>query len=82
MRSFASFEQFIRHGGQASSVLSFRAAEPVLELKRARLDRSIADAFEHRLRDLAAENWSEISASFARVGIVFDPAHAGRIGKD
>lgn len=74
MSSFASFEQFIRHGGQASIVLSFRAADPMLELKRARPDGAIVNAFENRLHELAAENWSEISASFARAGIEIDQA--------
>lgn len=74
MISFAGFEPFIRCEGQASIVLSVRAVEPALDLKRARLDGSIVDAFEHRLRELAAGHWSGFSATFARVVLEIDPA--------
>ena len=60
MSSFVSFGQFIRHGGQASVILSLRAAEPPLELKQSPLDRAAVDSFGLRLRDLAAENCSGI----------------------
>jgi SPP1 gp7 family putative phage head morphogenesis protein len=88
MSSFASFEQFIRHGGQASIVLSFRATEPVLELKQVRLDGATVDAFEHRLHELAAENWSNIATALARGGAEIDPdaqdveAEVGRFTQD
>ena len=74
MRSFVSFSQFVRHGGQASIVLNLRAAEPVPELKQSPLDRPAADAFEQGLRDLAAENWSGMTAAIARAGTEADPA--------
>lgn len=73
MSSFVSFSQFIRHGGQAGIILSMRAPDPLLELKQSLLDRTAVDAFEQRLRDLAAENWSGITAAFARAGIEADP---------
>ena len=50
MSSFASFSQFIRHGGQASIILSLCATELPLELKQSPLDRSAVDAFEQHLR--------------------------------
>lgn len=74
MRSFVSFSQFVRHGGQASIVLNLRAAEPVPELKQSPLDSPAADAFEQGLRDLAAENWSGMTAAIARAGTEADPA--------
>jgi SPP1 gp7 family putative phage head morphogenesis protein len=77
MSSFASFSQSIRQGGQASIILTLRAAELPLELKQSPLDRSVADAFEQRLRNLAAENWSGITAAFLRAGIDADPAAEG-----
>ena len=55
MSSFVSFGQFIRHGGQASIILSLRAVEPSLELKQSPLDPATVDALEQRLRELAAE---------------------------
>ncbi len=77
MSSFVSFSQFIRYGGQASIILSLRAAEMPLELKQSPLDRSVVDAVEQRLRDLAAENWSGITAAFLRAGVDVDPAAEG-----
>lgn len=74
MSSFASFSQFIRHGGQASIILRLRPAEPLLELKQSWPDPSSVDAFEQRLRELAAENWSGIAAAFLRAGLEVDPA--------
>jgi SPP1 gp7 family putative phage head morphogenesis protein len=74
MSSFASFSQFIRHGGQASIILSLLPAEPSLELKQSSPDPASVDAFEQRLRDLAADNWSSILAAFLRAGIEADPA--------
>jgi SPP1 gp7 family putative phage head morphogenesis protein len=74
MSSFVSFSQFIRHGGQASIILSLFSAEPSLELKQSPLDPATVDAFEQRLRELAAENWSGIAAALLRAGIEADPA--------
>lgn len=68
MGSFASFSQFIRHGGQASIILRLRPVEPLLELKQSSPDPASVDAFEQRLRELAAENWSGIAAAFLRAG--------------
>ena len=73
MSSFVSFSQFIRHGGQASFVLSLCATELPLDLKQSPLDSTAADAFEQRLRDLAAENWSGMTVAFARAGTDADP---------
>lgn len=73
MSSFGSFKQFVRHGGQATIVLSLRAIEPAMELKQARLDSSVTDAFEQRLREFAAENWSVLTRALARAGIAADP---------
>jgi SPP1 gp7 family putative phage head morphogenesis protein len=73
MSSFASFSQFIRHGGRASVILNLRTVEPTLELKQSPLDLAAVDAFEQRLRDLAAENWSGMIVAFARAGIDADP---------
>ena len=44
-----------------------------MELKQARLDSTVTDAFEQRLRELAAENWSVLTGAFARAGVVADP---------
>ena len=77
MSSFGSFGQFIRNGGQASIILSLRAVEPSLELKQSPLDPATVDALEQRLRELAAENWSGITAAFLRAGIDADPAAEG-----
>jgi SPP1 gp7 family putative phage head morphogenesis protein len=74
MSSFASFSQFIRHGGQAGIILSLLPVEPSLELKQSSPDLASVDAFEQRLRELAAENWSSIAAAFLRAGIEADPA--------
>ncbi|MCA3458416.1 MAG: minor capsid protein [Rhodobacter sp.] len=74
MTSFVSFGQFIRHGGQASITLSLRAADLPLELKQSSIDLASVDAFEQRLRELAAENWSGITAALWRAGIEADPA--------
>ena len=74
MSSFASFSQFIRHGGQASIILSLLPVEPSLELKQSSPDPASVDAFEHRLRELAAENWFGLAAALRRVGIEADPA--------
>ena len=74
MSSVASFSQFIRHGGQASIILSLLPVEPSLELKQSSPDLASVDAFEQRLRELAAENWSSIAAAFLRAGIEADPA--------
>ena len=74
MSSVASFSQFIRHGGQASIILSLLPVEPLLELKQSSPDLASVDAFEQRLRELAAENWSSIAAAFLRAGIEADPA--------
>jgi SPP1 gp7 family putative phage head morphogenesis protein len=74
MSSFASFSQFIRHGGQASIILSLLPVEPSLELKQSSTDLASVDAFEQRLREFAAENWSSIAAAFLRAGIEADPA--------
>lgn len=73
MSSFASFSQFIRHGGQASIILSLLPVEPSLELMQSSLVPASADAFEQRLRDLAAESWPGMTAAFARAGIEADP---------
>jgi SPP1 gp7 family putative phage head morphogenesis protein len=73
MSSFASFSQFIRHGGQASIILSLLPVEPSLELKQSSPDLASVDAFEQHLRHLAAENWSGMTAAFARAGIEADP---------
>lgn len=48
--------------------------EHLLELKQSSPDQASVDAFEQRLRELAAENWSSISAAFLRAGIEADPA--------
>lgn len=74
MSSFASFSQFIRHGGEASIILSLLPVEPSLELKQSSLDPASVNALEQRLRELAAENWSSIAAEFLRAGIEADPA--------
>ena len=74
MSSVASFSQFIRHGGQASIILSLLPVELSLELKQSSPDLASVDAFEQRLRELAAENWSSIAAAFLRAGIEADPA--------
>ena len=74
MSSFANFSQFIRHGGQASIILSLLPVEPSLELKQSSPDPASVDAFEQRLRELAAENWSGIAAAFLRAYIEADPA--------
>lgn len=73
MSSFGSFKQFVGHGGQATIVLSLRAIEPAMEKKQARLDSTVTDAFEQRLRELAAENWSVLTGALAHAGIVADP---------
>ena len=73
MSSFVSFSQFISHGGQATIFLRLRATELPLDLKQSPLVRTAVDAFEQRLRDIAAENWSGITATFARAGIDADP---------
>lgn len=77
MSSFVSSSHFIRHGGQASIILSLLPVEPSLELKQSPLDPATADAFEQHLRELAAENWSAIAAAFLRAGIQADPAAEG-----
>ncbi|MFN0116028.1 MAG: minor capsid protein, partial [Paracoccaceae bacterium] len=74
MSSFASFSQFIRHGGQASIILSLLPVERPLELKQSLPDPASVDAFEQRLRELAAENWSGLAAALWRAGIEADPA--------
>lgn len=74
MSSFASFSEFIRHGGQASIILSLLPVERSLELKQSSLAAANMDAFEQRLRELAAENWAGIVAAFQRAGIEADPA--------
>jgi len=74
MSSFANFSQFIRHGGQASIILRLRPVEPLLELKQSSPDPASGDAFEQRLRELAAGNWSGIAAAFLRAGMEADPA--------
>ena len=74
MSSFGSFNQFIRHGGQASIIRRLRPVEPLLELKQSSPDPASVDAFEQRLRELAAENWSGIAAAFLRAGLEADPA--------
>ena len=74
MTSFVSFGQFIRHGGQANITLSLRAADLPLELKQSSLDPASVDAFEQRLRELAAENWFGLAAALRRAGIEADPA--------
>jgi SPP1 gp7 family putative phage head morphogenesis protein len=71
---FASFNQFIRYGGQASIILRLRPVEPLLELKQSSPDPAGVDAFEQRLRELAAENWSGIAAAFLRAGLEAYPA--------
>jgi hypothetical protein len=80
MRSFVSFSEFIRDGVQASIVLSLLPVERSLELKQSSLAPANLDAFEQRLRELAAENWAGIAAAFHRVGIGTDPAAEGRRG--
>jgi hypothetical protein len=74
MSSFANFSQFIRHGGHASIILSLLPVERSLELKQSSLDPASVAAFEERLRELAAENWSGITAALWRAGIEADPA--------
>jgi SPP1 gp7 family putative phage head morphogenesis protein len=74
MSSFVSFSEFIRHGGQASIILSLLPVEPSLERKQSSLAAANMDAFEQRLRELAAENWAGIAAAFQRAGIEADPA--------
>lgn len=74
MSSFVSFSEFIRHGGQASIILSLLPVEPSLERKQSSLAATNMDAFEQRLRELAAENWAGIAAAFQRAGIEADPA--------
>ena len=74
MSSFFSFSEFIRHGGQASIILSLLPVEPSLERKQSSLAAANMDAFEQRLRELAAENWAGIAAAFQRAGIEADPA--------
>jgi hypothetical protein len=73
MSSFGSFSQFIRHGGQASIILSLLPVEASLELKQSSPDLASVNAFEQRLRDLAAENWSGLTAVFERAAIEADP---------
>jgi SPP1 gp7 family putative phage head morphogenesis protein len=77
MSSFVSFSQFIRLGGQASIILSLLPVEPLLELMQSPLDSATVDAFEQRLRELAAEKWSGIAAAILRAGIQADPAAEG-----
>jgi hypothetical protein len=48
--------------------------ERSLEFKQSSLAPANLDAFEQRLRELAAENWADIAAAFQRVGIGTDPA--------
>ena len=74
MSSFASFSQFIRHGGHASIKLSLLPVERSLALKQSSLDPASVDAFEQRLRELAAENWFGLAAALRRAGIDADPA--------
>ncbi|MEN9409163.1 MAG: hypothetical protein RL216_1137 [Pseudomonadota bacterium] len=74
MSSFVSFSEFIRHGGQASIIPSLLPVEPSLERKQSSLAAANMDAFEQRLRELAAENWAGIAAAFQRAGIEADPA--------
>jgi hypothetical protein len=74
MSSFVSFSQFIRHGGQASVILSLLPVEPSLELKQSSLDPAEVDTFGQRLRELAAENWAGIVAAFQRSGVEIDPS--------
>lgn len=74
MSSFASFSQFICHGGQASIILRLRPVEPLLDLKQSPLDPTSVDAFEQRLRELAAENWFGLAAALRQAGIEADPA--------
>lgn len=74
MSSFASFSQFIRDGGHASIILSLLPVERSLELKQSSLDPASVDAFEQRLRELAAENWFGLAAALRRAGIEADPA--------
>lgn len=74
MSSFVSFSEFIRHGGQASIILSLLPVEPSPERKQSSLAAANMDAFEQRLRELAAENWAGIAAAFQRAGIEADPA--------
>ncbi|MCA4926086.1 MAG: hypothetical protein ING92_07915, partial [Rhodobacter sp.] len=54
--------------------LSLFPVERPLELKQSSLDLASVDAFEQRLRELAAENWSGITAALWRAGIEADPA--------
>lgn len=74
MSSFVSFSEFIRHGGQASIVLSLLPVERSPERKQSSPSAANMDAFEQRLRELAAENWAGIAAAFQRAGIEADPA--------
>jgi hypothetical protein len=74
MSSFVSFSEFIRHGCQASIILSLLPVERSLERKQSSLAAANMDAFEQRLRELAAENWAGIAAAFQRAGIEGDPA--------
>lgn len=44
-----------------------------MELRQLRLDSSVTEAFEQRLRELAAENRSVLTRALARAGIAADP---------
>ena len=72
MGSFSNLKDFVRHGGHGAVVLNLRSFEPVLEVKQASLN-DTATGFELRLRDLAAENWSDIASIFAGAGVDVDP---------
>lgn len=74
MSSFANFSQFTGNGGHASIILSLLPVERSLELKQSSLDPTSVDAFEQRLRELAAENWFGLAAALRRAGIEADPA--------
>jgi hypothetical protein len=73
MTTFASFAQFIRHGGQTSVTLCLLEHDPVCEVKQANVDAAEVSAFDERLRDLARENWANLSATFQKAGVTPDP---------
>lgn len=77
MRAFVSFTRFFLDGGPARIVLGLCGAKPALALKQTLLESLAANAFETRLRDLAAENWSGRKAAFARAYIEAGPITEG-----
>lgn len=72
MTKFTSFAQFIRHGGQASLVMSLKKTNPHLEIKEEPVDASTLSAFGIRLRDISEENSSYLCKVFDRADMVPD----------